>query len=219
MLSADSCQFLSDSKSLCWHRLVPPTLPKVAGTFALGRPMSPSLSILSRLVVDQKFRRTPPGCVEHVRPVDPGFKPGGFSLPLPLRRPKKVLRNLPKMRYFCRRKIALMFGISFIIFSYFRRFVASIWLHVDLFPYFLHAFFQHQFCIDFGLIFDSFLNGSNHVFYSKYHSSVHFRLFRKRIEKHGFRHTCLPPFRFILALIFYTFSASSLVRHCSRQGS
>ena len=25
MLSAASCQFLSDSKSLCWHRLVPPS--------------------------------------------------------------------------------------------------------------------------------------------------------------------------------------------------
>ena len=56
-LSADSCQFLSDSKSLCWHRLVPPTLPKVARTFAFGRPMSPSLSISSRLLAARKLTK------------------------------------------------------------------------------------------------------------------------------------------------------------------
>ena len=52
---SDSCQFLSDSKSLLWPPPCPPTLPKVAGLFALGRPKPPTLSILSRLFADRKL--------------------------------------------------------------------------------------------------------------------------------------------------------------------
>ena len=55
MLSADSCQFLSDSKSLCWHRLVPPTLPQICAHSPRGRPKPPTLSILSRLFAVRKL--------------------------------------------------------------------------------------------------------------------------------------------------------------------
>ena len=55
MLSADSCQFLSDSKSLCWHRLVPPTLHKISTVAPVARPMSQSFLILSGLFADRKL--------------------------------------------------------------------------------------------------------------------------------------------------------------------
>ena len=54
-LTADSCQFLSDSKSL--PRLPPylPTLPQICAHSPRGRPMSPTLSILSRLFAVRKL--------------------------------------------------------------------------------------------------------------------------------------------------------------------
>ena len=55
MLSADSCQFLSDSKSLCWPPPLPPTLPQITAMAPIGRPMSQSLSLLSRLLAVRKL--------------------------------------------------------------------------------------------------------------------------------------------------------------------
>ena len=81
-LSADSCQFLSDSKSLCWPPPLPPTLPKVAGLFALGRPMSPSLSILSRLFADRKLikNQTPQKPSQNLKSRTPDRPNLGFGL-------------------------------------------------------------------------------------------------------------------------------------------
>ena len=55
MLSADSCQFLSDSKSLCWPPPLPPTLPQICAHSPRGRPKPPTLSILSRLFAVRKL--------------------------------------------------------------------------------------------------------------------------------------------------------------------
>ena len=81
-LSADSCQFLSDSKSLCWPPPLPPTLPKVAGFFALGRPMSPTLSILSRLFAVRKLikNQTPQKPSQNLKSRIPDRPNFGFGL-------------------------------------------------------------------------------------------------------------------------------------------
>ena len=55
MLSADSCQFLSDSKSLLWPPPYPPTLRKISTVAPVGRPKPPTLSILSRLLAVRKL--------------------------------------------------------------------------------------------------------------------------------------------------------------------
>ena len=52
---SDSCQFLSDSKSLLWPPPCPPTLPKICVHSPGGRPKPPTLSILSRLFAVRKL--------------------------------------------------------------------------------------------------------------------------------------------------------------------
>ena len=77
----------------------------------------------------------------------------------------------------------------FSYFQFFKRsllpFLASFWHD---FPYLLHAFFWHRFCIDFGLIFDTFLHAENLKFYVFLNSFVAFRLFRKNIKNRWFWH-------------------------------
>ena len=52
---SDSCQFLSDSKSLLWPPPCPPTLPQICAHSPRGRPKPPTLSILSRLFAVRKL--------------------------------------------------------------------------------------------------------------------------------------------------------------------
>ena len=84
--------------------------------------------------------------------------------------------------------------------------LAPFWHH---FPYFLHAFFLHRFCIDFKSNFDDFLSAQNHVFYCKTNSFEHFSLFQKSMNFHRFWHQFWHHFGSLLALIFDTFSISN----------
>ena len=70
---SDSCQFLSDSKSLLWPPPCPPTLPKVARTFAFGRPKPPTLSILSSFSAVWKLikNQRPPKTSRNLKSWDP----------------------------------------------------------------------------------------------------------------------------------------------------
>ena len=77
------------------------------------------------------------------------------------------------------------------------------WCH---FPYFLHSFFGHRFCIDFVSNFHAFLSAQNHVFYCKTNSFEHFSLFQKSMNFHRFWYPFWHNFRRCLALIFNTFS-------------
>ena len=52
---SDSCQFLSDSKSLLWPPPCPPTLPKITAVAPVGRPKPPTLLILGRLFAVRKL--------------------------------------------------------------------------------------------------------------------------------------------------------------------
>ena len=52
---SDSCQFLSDSKSLLWPPPCPPTLHKISTVAHDCRPKPPTLSILSRLFAVRKL--------------------------------------------------------------------------------------------------------------------------------------------------------------------
>ena len=52
---SDSCQFLSDSKSLLWPPPCPPTLPKISTSAHDCRLKPPTLSILSRLFAVRKL--------------------------------------------------------------------------------------------------------------------------------------------------------------------
>jgi hypothetical protein len=52
---SDSCQFLSDSKSLLWPPPCPPTLLKITAVAHDCRPKPPTLSILSRLFAVRKL--------------------------------------------------------------------------------------------------------------------------------------------------------------------
>ena len=65
----------------------------------------------------------------------------------------------------------------------------------------LHSFFEHRFCMLFVLIVHVFLGAWNHVFYCKYNSFVHFRLFWKSMEFRRFRH----PVGIILGTVWHTF--------------
>ena len=102
-----------------------------------------------------------------------------------------------------------VFGMPF--FVYFSN-LGSILAHIlasflHHFPYFLHAFFQHRFCIDFVSIFDAFLGAQNHVLYCKTNSFGHFRLFRKNMKNHKSRN----PFWYNFGSVFLYFSI--LFRH------
>ena len=81
----------------------------------------------------------------------------------------------------------------------------AFWYH---FPYFLHHFFGHRFCIDFVSTFHAFLSAQNHVFYCKTNSFEHFSLFQKSMKFHRFWHPFWHIFCMLLALIFDTFSTS-----------
>ena len=76
-------------------------------------------------------------------------------------------------------------------------------------PYFLHAFFEHRFCIDSVTFFHDFLDVQNHVFYCKTNSFVHFSLFQKSMNFHRFWSPFWHHFGSLLPLIFDTFSASN----------
>ena len=82
MLTADSCQFLSDSKSLCWPPPLPSTLPQKSCKRPFGRPMSPSFSILSRLFADRKLikKQTPQKTSQNLKSRTPDRPNLGFGL-------------------------------------------------------------------------------------------------------------------------------------------
>ena len=79
----------------------------------------------------------------------------------------------------------------------------AFWHH---FPYFLHHFFGHRFCIDFVSTFHAFLSAQNHVFYCKTNSFEHFSLFQKSLKNYWFGYPFWYHFWSLLALIFNTFS-------------
>ena len=81
-LSADSCQFLSDSKSLCWPPPLPPTLPQKSCKRPFSRPMSQSLSILSGLFADRKLikNQTPQKPSQNLKSRTPDRPNLGFGL-------------------------------------------------------------------------------------------------------------------------------------------
>ena len=81
-LSADSCQFLSDSKSLPRSPPYLPTLPQICAHSPRGRPMSPTLSILSRLFAVRKLikNQTPQKPTQNLKSRAPDRPNLGFGL-------------------------------------------------------------------------------------------------------------------------------------------
>ncbi len=79
---SDSCQFLSDSKSLLWPPPCPPTLYKISTVAHDCRPKPPTLSILSRLFAVRKLikNQTPQKPSQNLKSRTPDRPNLGFGL-------------------------------------------------------------------------------------------------------------------------------------------